>query len=59
MVVEFFEYDFVDSNIVKLYISNVKVSVNVLYVNRSPIFDSDNFANTVKKVVNETKQIVR
>lgn len=30
--VEFVEYDFVDSNIVKFYISNINVPFNLVYV---------------------------
>jgi len=48
--VEFFEYDFVDSNIVKLYISNIKVPINLICVYRSPGTDSDNFINSLGKV---------
>jgi len=30
LIVEFFEYDFVDVNILKLYISNIKVPINLV-----------------------------
>ena len=49
--VEFFEYDFVDSNIVKLYISNIKVPINLICVYRPLGTDSDNFINSLGKVI--------
>jgi len=48
--VEFVEYDFVDSNVVKLYISNIKMPTNLICVYRSPGTDSDNFINSLKTI---------
>ena len=50
--VEFFEYDFIDSNIVKLYINNTKMPINLICVYRSPGLDSDNFINSLRNVMN-------
>jgi len=49
---EFFQYDFVNFNIVKLYISNVKLPINLVCVYRSSVTDSDNFINTIRVVLN-------
>lgn len=53
--VEFVEYNFVDFNIVKLYISNTDVPINLLCVYRSPLTDNDIFIETIKELINEIK----
>jgi len=47
----FFECDFEDSNIEEIYISNIKVPINLVCVYRSPVTDSDNFISTIRVVL--------
>lgn len=48
--VQFFQFDFVDYNIVKFYISNINL---LCATYKSSGTDSDYFTNTISKVIDE------
>lgn len=51
--VNFFEYDFIDTNILKLSLVNLSTPINVLCIYRSPSTDESTFLKTLSKVINE------
>jgi len=53
--VNFFEYDFPETNIVKLTFTNSGIPIILLYIYRSPSTDINVFNNTVNKVITENK----
>jgi len=55
LCIEFFEYDFLDANILKLYISNTKVPINLICVYRSLTSNSYIFMNSISKVIDGFK----
>jgi len=58
LIIEFSDYDFVDANILKFYIWNSKVPINLICVYRSPISDSDNFMNYLLKVIIDDSKLI-
>lgn len=50
---EFFEYNFVDSNVVKLNFPNTVVPINILCVYRSPNTDNYVFIKTLSDLIKE------
>lgn len=53
--IDFFEYDFVETNIVKIHLNNLGVPIILLCIYRSPSTDINVFNNTVNKVIKENK----
>jgi len=53
--VDFFEYDFVETNIVKLTLTNLGTPIILLCIYRSPSADTNVFNDTVNKVIIENK----
>lgn len=52
---EFFDYDFVETNIVKLLLKNLLKPIDIISVHRSPSPDISNFVITLSKVLEELK----
>jgi hypothetical protein len=53
--VELYEYDFVETNFVKLTLINLCIPINILCVYRSFSTDISNFISILRKVLNEYK----
>jgi len=56
--VDFFEYDFAETNIVKITLTNLSTPVILLYIYMSPSTDINVFNDTVNKVIIENKNNV-
>jgi len=53
--VDFFEFDYVETNIVKISLMNLCLPINILCIYRSPSTDIRSFMEILSKVINEYK----
>jgi len=53
--VEFYEYDFVETNFVKLTLMNLCIPIHILFVYRSPSTEISNFISILRKVLDDYK----